>query len=281
MSGAAKEKGIGAMNHGSDGFIVVSRLTKVFHPLQLRLRSFRPVRRQPPVCALRELDLTVRRGEILGLLGTNGAGKTTLLKIIATLVLPTAGRVTVDGFDVAREADPVKAMIGLGSSDERSFYWRLTGRQNLEFFAAFQGLSHQAACDRIEQLREQLGLEALDRPFGLYSTGMRHRLAIARALLRQPQILLLDEPTRSLDPLAAGALHRLIRDTLVAQMGCTVLLATHNLQEAEELCDRIAVLHEGRLVGCGTLGELRQQSGRHTTTLAGLFAHLTNGSALP
>ncbi|MFQ5946705.1 MAG: ABC transporter ATP-binding protein [Anaerolineae bacterium] len=268
------------MNNGSDPIIVVSRLTKIFHPLQLSLRSLRPVRRQPPVCALRELDLTVGTGEILGLLGTNGAGKTTLLKILATLILPTAGRVTVEGCDVAREADRVKAMIGLGTSEERSFYWRLTGRQNLEFFAAFQGLSPHGARDRIEQLRAELGLEALDRRFGVYSTGMRHRLAIARALLRQPQILLLDEPTRSLDPLAAGVLRRLIRDTLVAEMGCTVVLATHNLGEAEELCDRIAVLHEGRLVGCGTIGELRQWGGYHTTTLTGIFARLTVGSDL-
>ncbi|MFQ5829303.1 MAG: ABC transporter ATP-binding protein [Candidatus Methylomirabilia bacterium] len=268
-------------SHGSDALIVVSHLTKIFRPLQLRLRSFPPVRRQPSVCALREVELTVRRGEVLGLLGTNGAGKTTLLKILATLILPTAGRVTVEGHDVTRETNRVKAMIGLATSDERSFYWRLTGRQNLEFFAAFQGLSSRAARVRIEQLRHQLGLEALDRHFGVYSTGMRHRLAIARALLRQPQILLLDEPTRSLDPLAAAVLRRLIRDKLVAQIGCTVMLATHNLEEAEELCDRIAVLHEGRVVTCGTIEELRQRTGRRTATLAGVFAHLTTGSDLP
>ena len=263
------------MTHGSDALIVASRLTKIFHPLQLRPRS------RPPVCALRDLDLTVRRGEILGLIGTNGAGKTTLLKILATLILPTAGHVTVDGHDVAREADRVKAMVGLVTGDERSFYWRLTGRQNLEFFAAFQGLGARAARDRIEHLRRQLGLDGLDRHFGVCSTGMRHRLAIARALLRQPGILLLDEPTRSVDPLAAGGLRRLIQEVLVAQTGCTAVLATHNLEEAEELCDRIAVLHEGRLVGCGTVEELRQRSGRHDTTLAGIFAHLTTGSDRP
>ncbi len=217
------------MSHGSSPIIVVSQLTKIFYPLQLRLRSFRPVRRHPPVCALRALDVSIHRGEILGLLGTNGAGKTTLLKILATLILPTSGRVTVEGYDVAGQADQVKGIIGFGTSEERSFYWRLTGRQNLEFFAAFQGLSADATRGRIQQLREQLGMEALDRTFGVYSTGMRHRLAIARALLRQPRILLLDEPTRSLDPLAAGELRRLIQDTLVGQMGCTVVLATHNL----------------------------------------------------
>ncbi len=171
-------------------------------------------------------------------------------------------------------------MIGLASGDERSFYWRLTGRQNLEFFAAFQGLRPCAARDRIEELREQIGLEALDRRFGVYSTGMKHRLAIARALLCQPQILLLDEPTRSLDPLLAAAVRRLIRETLVARMRCTVVLATHNLAEAEELCDRIAVLHEGRLVACGTVGELQQRSGGHPATLTDIFARLTTRSDL-
>ena len=266
------------MGHGSSPIIVVSRLTKIFHPLLLRLRSFRPIQRQEPVCALRELDLSVGQGEILGLLGTNGAGKTTLLKILATLILPTSGLVTVEGYDVAGQADQVKGMIGFGTSEERSFYWRLTGRQNLEFFAAFQGLSADDARSRIQQLREQLGLEALDRRFGVYSTGMRHRLAIARALLRQPRILLLDEPTRSLDPLAAGELHRLIQKTLVAQMGCTVVLATHNLQEATELCDRIAILHGGRLVGSGTVAELRRSS--HSASLAGVFEDLTTRSHL-
>ncbi len=266
------------MSHGSDAVIVVSRLTKVFHPLQLRLRSLRPVRRQPPVWALREIDLTVSRGEILGLLGTNGAGKTTLLKIIATLILPTAGRVSVDGHDVARDGDSVKALIGLVTGEERSFYWRLTGRQNLEFFAAFQGLSPERTRGRIGELGEQLGLDALDRHFGVYSAGMRHRLVIARALLHQPRILLFDEPTRSLDPLAAGALRRLIRETLVRELGCTVVLATHNLEEAEELSDRIAVLHEGRLVGCGTVKELREPGEQPATTLAGIFARLVSQS---
>ncbi len=263
------------MSHSSSPIIVVSQLTKIFYPLQLRLRSLRPIRRQEPVCALRDLDLTVGRGEILGLLGTNGAGKTTLLKILATLILPTSGRVTVEGCDVDGQADQVKALIGLGACEERSFYWRLTGRQNLEFFAAFHGLGPDAARGRIQQLREQLGLEALDRHFAVYSTGMRHRLGIARALLRQPRILLLDEPTRSLDPLAAGELRRLIQDTLVGQMGCTVVLATHNLQEAEELCDRVAVLHKGRLAGCGTINELRGWSGHQAYSLAKVFERLT------
>ena len=260
------------MNH--DALIEVTRLSKVFCPLQLRLRSLRPLRRQPPVCALQDVSLTVRRGEIVGLVGTNGAGKTTLLKILGTLILPTTGRALVHGCDVARDDDRIKQYIGLMSSDERSFYWRLTGQQNLEFFAAFQGYSVHAARARIAQLRSQLGLDALERRYGLYSTGMKHRLSLARALLHDPDILLLDEPTRSLDPLAAVNLRRLLREQLVALQGRTVLIATHNLHEAEELCDRIAILHQGRLAGCGTLDELRRQSGDHAMTLSEVFERL-------
>jgi len=245
----------------SDEAIVIRGLTKVFHPIELRLRSLHPLRRQPPVSALQDLTLTVRRGEVLGLLGTNGAGKTTLLKILATLILPNVGQVAVHGWDVVRDADQVRRIVGLVTGEERSFYWRLTGRENLEFFAAFQGLTAQATAARIEELRQTLGLEALDRRFGLYSTGMRHRLAIARALLPHPAVLLLDEPTRSLDPLATAALHRLIRTTLVTELGCTIVLATHSLPEAEALCDRLAILHQGRLLACGTVAELRQGAG--------------------
>lgn len=264
-----------------DGLIVVSRLTKIFRPLQLRLRSLRPVRRQDAVCALRDVSLTVQRGEIFGLVGTNGAGKTTLLKILATLILPTSGRALLGGCDVGAAADDVRAQVGLVAGEERSFYWRLTGQHNLEFFAAFQGLRARAARMRISQLQVQLGLEALERRVGTYSTGMRHRLAIARALLHDPPILLLDEPTRSLDPLAAAQLRRLIKDELVVSCGKTVLIATHNLHEAEELCTRIAMLHQGRLAGCGTIEALRHQAGDHAATLTDVFERLAQAAPQP
>ena len=244
------------MQPGSDDAIVIRGLTKVFHPIELRLRSLRPFRRHPPVIALDDVNLLLGHGEVLGLLGTNGAGKSTLLKILATLILPNAGRVSVHGWDVATDADRVRRLVGFASGDERSFYWRLTGRQNLEFFAAFQGLAPRVARGRIETLRERLGLEALDRRFALYSTGMRHRLALARALLAEPAILLLDEPTRSLDPLATAAVHDLIRTTLLGERGCTLVVATHDLAEAEALCDRVAILHRGRLVADDTVHAL-------------------------
>ncbi|MGH7167462.1 MAG: ABC transporter ATP-binding protein [Nitrospiraceae bacterium] len=267
-------------DHGGDACILVSRLTKMFRPLEFHPLSWPPIRRQSPVCVLRDVDLSVGRGEILGLLGTNGAGKTTLLKILATLILPTAGRITIEGVDVIREPHRAIQLVSLVTADERSFYWPLTGRQNLEFFAAFQGLSRDAACGRIEELQEQLGLEALDRQFGIYSTGMRHRLAIARGLLRRPHVLLLDEPTRSLDPVAANGLRRLIRDTLVAQLGCTVVLATHNLQEAEELCDREVFLHKGRLLSSGIVEALCPPPDAHGTALVDMFSRLTTMSHL-
>ena len=244
----------------SDDVIMIRGLTKVFYPIELRLRSLRPLRRHSPVLALRDLSLAVRRGETLGLLGTNGAGKTTLLKILATLILQDAGQ--------------VRGTVGVVTGAERSFYWRLTGRQNLEFFAAFQGLGARATAARIEELRWRLGLDALDRRFGLYSTGMRQRLAIARALLPQPAVLLMDEPTRSLDPLATAALYRVIRST---QAGCTIVLATHSLAEAEALCDRVAILHRGRLLAWGTVSELRR--GGEATTLPALFERIVTQEA--
>ena len=236
------------MQRGSGDAIVIRGLTKVFHPIELRLRSLHPLRRPAPITALADVTFNVAHGEVVGLLGTNGAGKTTLLKILATLVLPNAGHVSVHGQDVEHDADRVRRLVGFVTGDERSFYWRLTGRQNLEFFAAFHGLTDAAAGTRIDTLAASLGLEALDRRYGSYSTGMRHRLAIARALLTEPPVLLLDEPTRSLDPLATADVHRLIRTSLLAERGCTIVLATHDLGEAKALCHRVAILHRGQLV---------------------------------
>jgi ABC-type methionine transport system ATPase subunit len=153
------------------------------------------------VTALDGLDLEVGRGRVFCLLGPNGAGKTTLIKVLATLVLPDGGRASVAGYDVALEPGPAKNAVGYAVSDERSFYWRLTGRQNLEFFGALYGLGGPARDRRIDELLRLAGLEeAADLRFNGYSTGMRQMLAFARALLADAAILLVDEPTRSLDP---------------------------------------------------------------------------------
>ncbi len=208
--------------------------------------------------ALRGVDLHVRTGEIFGLLGPNGAGKTTLVKILSCLVLPDRGRAEIAGCDVRHEGR-VKPRLGLVHSDERSFYWRLSGRDNLRFFARLYDVPGKRIESRIDELLNKVNLgEAAPRRFSDYSSGMKQRLAIARALLHDPPILLMDEPTRSLDPSASLSLRALIKDELKGRDGKTILLATHNLREAEVLCDRIAILVEGTVRQVGTIAEVRR-----------------------
>jgi len=209
------------------------------------------------ITALDGVDLAVRRGEVFGLIGPNGAGKTTLIKILCSLILPTAGQAWVNGYELSQEW-AIKASVGLVTGDERSFYWRLSGRDNLIFFGRMHGLGRRKAAERAEELLVQLGLaEVAGRPFQAYSTGMRQRLAIARGMLHAPSILFMDEPTRSLDPNATRRMHDLIREELVGRQGMTVFLATHQLDEATTLCDRVVILDRGRVCACGTPPELQ------------------------
>jgi ABC-2 type transport system ATP-binding protein len=209
------------------------------------------------ITALDGVDLAVRRGEVFGLVGPNGAGKTTLIKILCALILPTAGRAQVNGYDLGQE-QAIKTSVGLVAGDERSFYWRLSGRDNLIFFGRLHGLGRGRAAERAEELLAQVGLaEVADRRFQTYSAGLRQRLAIARGMLHAPPILFMDEPTLSLDPNATRRIHGLIRDELVDRRGTTVFLATHRLDEATALCDRVAILDRGRVRAAGTLAELQ------------------------
>jgi ABC-2 type transport system ATP-binding protein len=207
--------------------------------------------------ALRGVSLDVPERTVHGLLGANGAGKTSLLKILATLVAPTSGRIQVAGHDVVREADRVRRVLGLVINEERSFYWRLSGRENLAFFAALHDLAGAEARRQVDVLLDVVGLTGdAHRAFREYSSGMRQRLAIARGLLCEPRVLLLDEPTRALDPPSARWIRRFVREHLVAERGATVLLATHDLLEAETTCDRLSLVDDGRIVACGTVAEL-------------------------
>lgn len=220
------------------------------------------------------VDLTVEEGELFGLLGPNRAGKTTLIKLLCTLIAPTSGTARVNGYDL-REEEKIKASVGLVTGDERSFYWRLSGRQNLEFFASLHGLSSRQRRRKVGEVLELMGLEEVaDERFQTYSTGMRQRLSLARGLLNDPKLLFLDEPTKSLDPVATRHLHDFIKNELVGRRRMTVFLTTHRLEEAEQLCDRVAIMDKGRIRACGTIAELRRmlRQGRHYTLRIGGFS---------
>jgi ABC-2 type transport system ATP-binding protein len=204
------------------------------------------------------VTLEVRPGEIFGLLGPNGAGKTTFIKLLCTLLLPSTGEAYVHGYHVVHAAYKVKQLLGLVTSEERSFFWRLTGRQNLRFFAALYQLSPQQTDKRITELLELLDLqEVADFRFNEYSTGMKQKLAIARGLLHQPRILFMDEPTKGLDPISAQTLLALIRQRVAGFLGSTIILTTHILRDVEQLCDRMAIMHKGKIIACGSVAELR------------------------
>jgi ABC-2 type transport system ATP-binding protein len=244
--------------HTAAAAIAIDGLSKTFTPQLERIRRLlhRPVK--PPVTALRDVSLTVRRGEIFGLIGRNGAGKTTLTKIVATLVQPTSGTVLVNGFDSVKDERTVRAQIGLATAEERSFYWRLTAEQNLMFFGRLYGLSDARARRRIIELFERLELMDLaTRRFSELSTGNKQKLALARALLAEPPVLLLDEPTRSLDPLAAEAMRTLIAELARGETRVSILLTSHNLAEIDQLCDRIAIIANGSIRAEGTPAALR------------------------
>ena len=238
-------------------------------------RSLRDVLRGVPaqkMCALDNISFNVKQGEIFGLVGENGAGKTTLLKILSTLLTPASGHVSIAGFDVVTDASKVRRIIGFVSSNERSFYWRLTGRQNLRFFARLYDIPGQDMEDWIDELLGSLGLlEVGDRRFDAYSTGMRQRLAFARALLGKPKVIYMDEPTKGLDPSSANALIRMLQERIIPVWQPTVIITSHQLAELEKLCDRIAILSRGKLLRCGTMSELHSSvslRSRHHITVS-------------
>jgi ABC-2 type transport system ATP-binding protein len=209
--------------------------------------------------ALNGISLTIEHGEIFGLLGPNGSGKTTLLKLLSTILSPSAGTARVFGTDVTRDPRRVRELVALVTGEERSLYWRLTGRQNLEFFGRLYGLDGATLRKRSDELLDVFDLgDAGDARVAGYSTGMRQKLAIARGLMSSPRLLFLDEPTRGLDPVAAHALLRLVRERAVERFDNTVILTTHIAREVEQLCEHIAMLDHGTLVYEGTVDDLRR-----------------------
>ena len=205
--------------------------------------------------AVDALDLVIRRGEVFGLLGPNGAGKTTTILMLLGLTEPTAGTVAVDGLDPSRDALAVKRRVGY-LPDDVGFYDSLTGRQNLLYTAALNRVPRREAADRIDELLNVVGLvDVADQKVGGYSRGMRQRLGLADALVKEPTILILDEPTVNIDPRGVQQLLEVV-DRLRAERGVTVLLSSHLLHQVEQVCDRIGIFVDGRLVALGSVEEL-------------------------
>jgi len=261
-------------------YIEVDQLTKDFIPclsfsnlLRFNFKHRRPTR------ALENITFSLKKGGILAVLGPNGAGKTTLLKVLSTLILPDKGAITISGYRVGKDDEKIKSLIGLVSSQERSFYWRLSGRQNLEFFAAMYGLDKRVAKSRIQELFSmfQINYHEQNKRFDSYSTGIKQKFALIRALLNNPEFLLFDEPTKSLDYKTASNLRNFIKDDLVGRQGKTVIFTTHHMDEAVGFGQRFMILHGGRLFAFGTLDELRKMINNPRATMGEIFLRLTQG----
>lgn len=242
--------------------VSVEGITKHF----ARRRTWREMARAPfsapRATAVNDVSFTVREGEVFGLLGQNGAGKTTLFKMLSTLLLPDVGRATIAGYDVASEGAAVRALVAPVIANERSLHWRLSARENLRLHSALQGLHGGGARGEEERVLRITGLtDTGARMVAEFSTGMRQRLLIARALLGRPRVLLLDEPTRSLDPISARDFRGFLLETVVRGEGCTVLLATHDADEVWDLCDRVGVLERGHLLAVDATAVLRHRAG--------------------
>lgn len=203
------------------------------------------------LCAVNDVELRIKQQEIVALTGENGAGKTTLIKLLSCLIYPTGGTAQVAGYDILRQEYSVRSLVGLVPGDERSFYWRLTGRQNLEFFASLYGVSRQEASSRIGFLSSLLNLEnELNRRFLSYSAGARQKLAIIRALIHKPRVLLMDEPFKNLDQATIKAVQQYIRSGMVSACGSTVLYATHSLLEVNGFSTMLIEMRKGAVKEC-------------------------------
>ncbi len=223
-------------------------LTKVFHD-----------RKRGPIRAVDGVGFRCQPGRIFGLLGVNGAGKTTCLRLLATILRPTSGTAVVNGFDIVAEAQKVRASIGFLST-ATALYGRLTAREVVEYFGRLHGLREDALRPRLDALFEALEMnEFRDRRCDKLSTGMKQKTSIARTLVHDPAVMIFDEPTLGLDVLTARTVLGFIREC--GQRGKTVIFSTHVMCEAEKLCDAIAIIHGGRILAEGTLGQLRQRAG--------------------
>jgi ABC-2 type transport system ATP-binding protein len=247
--------------HPAQPALRITELTKRFSARRSVVDLVRG--RRPTVStAVTGVSFDVNVGEIFGVLGPNGAGKTTLFKMLSTTVLPDDGTATICGNDLWLAPDRVRRDLASVSSDERSLNWRLSARENLLLFATLHRVPRQHLDQRVTSMLEIVGLEGVGRKMvAAFSSGMRQRLLIARALLSRPRVLLLDEPTRALDPISAQQFRAFLRRELIERQQCTIVLATHNADEALGFCDRVVVLNRGRVLATGPAAELSARYG--------------------
>jgi ABC-2 type transport system ATP-binding protein len=244
--------------------IVLDSVHKIF-----RRGGFFFSRRAVETYALKGISIEVPAGEVLALFGPNGSGKSTTLKLLSTMLLPDSGNVLVNGADTQLDSQRVRRQVGFAVSTERSFFARLTARENLDFFAALEDVPRHQRAARVKSVLAQVNLTAVaDKQVMKLSSGTYQRLGIARALIKNPSVLLLDEPTRSLDPSAAISLWELIRE--MRNSGTTVVLATHNFAEAIAVSDRMAVLQRGELL------DLHRTAGLTVEGLRRRYLHITS-----
>jgi ABC-type multidrug transport system ATPase subunit len=262
----------------SDSAIILDSLEKSFPRTYTGWRALLQPFAAPSQTALRRISLEVKAGEAVALLGANGAGKSTLLRILATLLLPTRGAAIVAGHDSAKEPAAVRRQLGYHAGTDLGFYARLTGRENLRFFGRLNHLSDSFLRSRIPALAERFELgDALEKQVRTLSSGMIQRLSLLRALLHQPKVLLLDEPTRSLDALAATDFRRFLKNEVLHRQGTSLLFASHTLPEIELLGDRVAILKEGELIAIDTPAAIRAKAG--AASLEEAFSILTGHSS--
>lgn len=244
-------------------------MSKIYAPPPRWARLLVRVASSEPVVALDDVSFDVRRGSVVGLIGPNGAGKSTLFRLIAGLLEPSAGRVMLEGTPIAPLDPDANSEFGLILEGDRGLYGRLTGAQNLEFFGVLNGLSRPSAKAESKRLMQQFGIGDSDKLVFGYSSGMKLRLSMARAMLHNPPLLLLDEPTRSLDPIASSQTTRLLRD--LAEQGHGVLVSSHRLDEVVSVCDQVVALVDGRVRFVGSPSELSTDASASQSALVNLL----------
>jgi ABC-2 type transport system ATP-binding protein len=242
--------------------IEIRNLTKVYRSKE-RVGLFGS--RVKEITALKDITLDIARGKIFGLLGPNGAGKTTLIKCLTTLLLPTKGTAWLNGFQLERDENRLRASIGCMLMGDRGLYWKLTGRENLDFFGALYQIPPHARKNQTAKIIELLNLgDIAERTVETYSSGQKMKLAFGKALINDAPILILDEPTNTLDLPSARELRAIVRS--LNQQGRTIVYTTHLMSEAEELCERVAIIDHGQVIAQGTIPELKASLNREGVT---------------